>query len=361
MNNIAFIAFTRKGCLLAQRLADGLSARGADGFSASSISGPARFADELGIRAYDSLSTWTEEHFANEDALVYVGATGIAVRAIAPYVRDKFHDPAVVSIDEGGAFAVPLLSGHVGGANELARAIATVAGAQAVVSTATDVNGLFAVDEWAARNNLAIVERSVAKEVSAALLEGRTVGFYSDMQLDWEVPAGVVAVSAGEGIGNGSGGTADGGEPGRGIAVGFTVSLDDAISPFARTLHLVPRVVTVGVGCRKGCDPTALEEAVATALEKAHVSRHAITRISSIDVKRGEPAIEQLAEKIGCELRFYTSDELETVPGEFAASDFVKRTVGVDNVCERSALAEGGTLLLGKQAGNGVTVAIAAK
>ena len=108
---------------------------------------------------------------------MYVGATGIAVRAIAPYVRDKFHDPAVVSVDEAGRFVVPLLSGHVGGANELARVVAELCGGQAVVSTATDVNELFAVDEWAARRGYAIVERVIAKEISARLLEGASVGF----------------------------------------------------------------------------------------------------------------------------------------------------------------------------------------
>ena len=307
-----------------------------------SVSGPARFAEELGIQAYDSFAAWTAERFAREDALVFVSATGIAVRAIAPHVRDKFSDPAVVSVDEAGAFAVPLLSGHVGGANELARAIAGVTGGQAVVSTATDVNGLFAVDEWAARNNLAIVERVIAREVSAALLEGREVGLFTDEQLDWKVPPGVVS-----------------GEAAREVSVGFAVSLDDTIKPFPQTLHLVPRIVTVGVGCRKGCDPAVLEQAVEDALREAKVSQYAVVRLATIDVKRGERAIELLAQSRGWELRYYTADELAAVPGEFTPSDFVKRTVGVDNVCERAALLEGGALMMGKRAREGTTVAIA--
>jgi len=207
-HSLSLIAFTRRGCLLARCLAAHLGERepgaggghagAAEGGVSVSVMGPARYADELGIEAYESLAAWTAERFSRDDALVYVGATGIAVRAIAPHVRDKFSDPAVVSVDEAGAFAVPLLSGHVGGANDLARAVAAVTGGQAVVSTATDVNGLFAVDEWAARNNLAIVERSVAKQVSAALLEGRAVGFFTDESLSWDVPAGVVPVASGE-------------------------------------------------------------------------------------------------------------------------------------------------------------------
>ena len=331
MQTIGIIAFTKAGCALAKKLADGL------GLGSGSVCGPARFADELGIDAYGSLDAWTQAHFATDDALIFVGASGIAVRAIAPHVRDKFSDPAVVSVDEAGRFVVPLLSGHVGGANELARDIAVITGGQAAVSTATDVNGLFAVDEWAARHGFAILERSIAKEISAALLDGRPVGFKSDFELD-EKPSGVTE------------GAAD---------IGFVVSLDDSAMPFPRTLHLVPRVATVGVGCRKGTDPSALEQAVADALAEANVSAKAVTAIASIDVKKDELAILELASKMGWSPVFYTADELAAVPGEFSSSDFVKRTVGVDNVCERAACASGGELVLGKQAGGGITVAIA--
>ena len=331
MQTIGIIAFTKAGCALAKKLADGL------GLGSGSVCGPARFADELGIDAYGSLDAWTQAHFTTDDALIFVGASGIAVRAIAPHVRDKFSDPAVVSVDEAGRFVVPLLSGHVGGANELAREVAAITGGQAAVSTATDVNGLFAVDEWAARHGFAILERSIAKEISAALLDGRPVGFKSDFELD-EKPSGVTE------------GAAD---------IGFVVSLDDSAMPFPRTLHLVPRVATVGVGCRKGTDPSALEQAVADALAEANVSAKAVTAIASIDVKKDELAILELASKMGWSPVFYTADELAAVPGEFSSSDFVKRTVGVDNVCERAACASGGELVLGKQAGGGITVAIA--
>ena len=331
MQTIGIIAFTKAGCALAKKLAEGL------GLGSGSVCGPARFADELGIDAYGSLDAWTQAHFATDDALIFVGASGIAVRAIAPHVRDKFSDPAVVSVDEAGRFVVPLLSGHVGGANELAREVAAITGGQAAVSTATDVNGLFAVDEWAARHGFAILERSIAKEISAALLDGRPVGFRSDFELA-EKPSSVTE------------GAAD---------IGFVVSLDDSAMPFPRTLHLVLRVATVGVGCRKGTDPSALEQAVADALAEANVSAKAVTAIASINVKKDELAILELASKMGWSPVFYTADELAAVPGEFSSSDFVKRTVGVDNVCERAACASGGELVLGKQAGGGITVALA--
>ena len=153
----AVIAFTRRGAALGRSLADALG---------GSLHVPARFAPEVGAEAYASLEGWTAWAWARADALVFVGAAGIAVRAIAPHVRDKFSDPAVVSVDEAGRFVVPLLSGHVGGANELARRVAALTGGQAAVSTATDVNGLFAVDVWARERGMAITDRVLAKEVS---------------------------------------------------------------------------------------------------------------------------------------------------------------------------------------------------
>lgn len=337
MKSIALIAFTQKGCNLAREIARGLSAYARYEAARFSVSGPARFAEEAGVEAYDSLARWTAEHFPSDDALVYVGATGIAVRAIAPHVKDKLKDPAVVSIDEAGMFCVPLLSGHVGGANELARAIAAIVGGQAAISTATDVNGLFAVDEWAARNGLAIVERTVSKEIAAALLAGTPVGFRADFDLDWELPDGVTEGEA---------------------PVGFVVSLDETAQPFPRTLHLVPRIATLGVGCRKGLEPQVFERVVIDVLREARVSPRAVATIASIDVKSDEQAILQLAESRGWNTRFYTAEELAAVPGEFPHSDFVERTVGVGNVCERAACAAGGKLIAGRHAQDGVTVAL---
>ena len=115
-----------------------------------------------------SMEDWTAEGFRNREDLVFIGAVGIAVRAIAPHVRSKVTDPAVVAVDESGTFAVPVLSGHLGGANDLARRIATVCGAVPVVTTATDVNQRFSIDEWAARRGLSIESMDAAKRFSAA-------------------------------------------------------------------------------------------------------------------------------------------------------------------------------------------------
>ena len=136
----AYLAFTAKGEALARRLAEALPG------SVSRCGGDV------------TLKGWTAEHFAQDEALIFVGAVGIAVRAIAPHCKSKTTDPAVVVVDECGRFAVPILSGHLGGANDLARAIAAVCGAVPVITTATDANGLFAVDEWAKAQGCAVLE-----------------------------------------------------------------------------------------------------------------------------------------------------------------------------------------------------------
>ena len=156
--NCAYLAFTAKGLALAQQLAQTCP---------GSVS-------RCGLGGV-TLAEWTAQQFAAADALVFVGAAGIAVRAIAPHCQSKATDPAVVVLDECGRFAVPLLSGHLGGANDLARRLAAACGAVPVITTATDANGLFAVDEWAKKQNCAVWETPRIKLVSGALLAGKTV------------------------------------------------------------------------------------------------------------------------------------------------------------------------------------------
>ena len=130
--------------------------------------------------------------FRESDALIFVGAAGIAVRGIAPYIMDKYTDPAVVSVDEFGRYAMPLLSGHVGGANRLAELTAEITGGIPVISTASDLNHVFAVDVWAEKHFLTITDRVLAKEVTAALLRGENVGFFSDVPVQGELPEGLI-------------------------------------------------------------------------------------------------------------------------------------------------------------------------
>lgn len=317
----AYLAFTAKGEALAHRLAEALPG------SVSRCGGDV------------TLKGWTTEHFAQDEALIFVGAVGIAVRAIAPHCRSKATDPAVVVVDEGGNFAVPLLSGHLGGANALARALAKACGAVPVITTATDVNGLFAVDLWAKAQNCAVLEPERIKHVSGALLAGQTVRYWSPWPVAGETPAGVKKADAPE-------------------AADFALTL----TPQGGALHLVPRIGVLGVGCRRGTTARQLEEAFAAFCAASGLSPAAVCAAASIDLKKDEPGLAAFCKAHGWPITFYPADELRAVPGQFTPSAFVASVTGVDNVCERSAVkASGGTLLLPKTAGGGVTLALAVR
>ena len=136
------------------------------------------------------------ERFSSMDALIFIGACGIAVREIAPYLVSKKTDPAVLCIDEKMQFVIPMLSGHIGGANDLARRLAAALGASAVITTATDVNGKFAADAWAAKNECAISSMLLAKKVAAEILE-RDVPLVSDFPIKGALPGGIVEKTQG--------------------------------------------------------------------------------------------------------------------------------------------------------------------
>lgn len=341
---IGIICFTKGGAGLCVRLCALLSQEGYDcqGYV------PERFFQEKWegngvVCQSQTLSEWTGSMFREGRDMVFIGAAGIAVRAIAPYVKDKMRDPAVLVVDERGDFVIPLLSGHVGGANELAVRIGQGVGAYPVLTTATDVRGLFAVDVFAVKNNLAITDRELAKKVSAFLLEGKKVGFFSDF------PFG----DGPEGMWIPEGCTCEEGELNLWITVGTEKRFEN------RCLHLVPRCITVGVGCRRGTDEKRLEDEIEAALREGGIHPAAVKRLATIDVKSDEPGLLALAEKKGWELKLYPSDRLMKVEGSFQESDFVMRTVGVGNVCERACMVEGGVLVMHKRAGHGVTVAAA--
>lgn len=330
--SIALTAFTRRGVTLALRIQDVLG----EGI----VWTLPKFA-RAGVFCYDFLSQWTEERFAAGDDLIFVGAAGIAVRSIAPFLRDKRSDPAVLVMDEGGRFVIPILSGHVGGANALAHRVAQAIGAVPVITTATDVNGRFAVDQWAAEHDISIPNPAAAKAISAALLAGKTVGFWS------ELPHGPLPQGVAEGI----------------MIPGFALTCQEDSRFPAGALVLHPKLLTIGVGCKRGVQAECLEKALTSALSERNLSQDSIAALATIDRKRDEPGLLELAQKWRLPLRCFSAEELNAVPGAFTQSAFVRSVTGVDNVCERSAVlaAEGGELLVPKRAGDGITVAIAQK
>lgn len=307
--NTAIAAFTERGVNLALRIAN---------FTGGEVFVPERFSRD-GVNVIGSpLSEWAGEMFHDVRALIFVGACGIAVRAIAPHVASKMKDPAVVVVDEGGRFVVPLLSGHIGGANEIARKIAGFLEAVPVITTATDVNNVTAVDEWAVQHDHIIENPERIKNVSGSLLEGGNIG----VAVTWEnIPV-----------------------------------------PFPVTLMLRPKVLVLGAGCNRNTDPAEFESSAMDFLNGAGVSVLSLKALATIDIKRDEPAMRIFAEHHNIGFMTFTAEALNAVEGDFTVSERVRHFTGTDNVCERACVlcaGEGAVLMRSKTVYNGITFALA--
>ena len=279
--------------------------------------------------------------FERSDAFVFVCACGIAVRAVAPYLGTKADDPAVIVMDDCGKFVIPVLSGHIGGANRLAEVIAEKLGSEAVITTATDVGGRFSPDSFAVANDLIITDLKAAKEIAAEVLDEEKIGFYSDYR-----HSGLPAELTEFGV----------------CRTGICVSRDKDKKPFPVTLNLVPRNVVLGIGCKKETSLEIIKKAVTEALDQYNIDIKTVSEVATIDIKKNEAGLCEFCESIGTRLNTYTAEELMSVSGDFDSSDFVLETTGADNVCERSAvLCSCGKLIMKKTVYEGVTVAAAEK
>jgi cobalt-precorrin 5A hydrolase len=330
---VAVFAYSRQGCKTARKVMGYFSGDEVRAYTMERFEEPDFGAIERPSKPF------YEPIFAWSDAMVFVGAVGIAVREIAPFIRSKLTDPAVVSMDELGHYVIPLLSGHIGGANDLALSLAEVVEGTPVVTTATDINKKFSVDAWAARKGLAITNLSIAKSVSAEILE-RPVPVKSDFPVVTELPNGVVAAEEGK--------------------IGIYISCSKE-KPFEETLLLVPPVLHLGIGCRRGTPVEKFREAVDSVLKEYNIHPKAIKQVTSIDIKSNEEGLLEFCKERNLPAVFYTAEQLWEVPGEFTPSQCVLRFTGVDNVCERSSMIGAEKLLVKKTIRNGVTVAIAAE
>ena len=338
---IAIISFTDKGKSLAKNIAERYCALGFE----CSVSSAKKDLSENYVKTED----WVCKNFKSGNFLLFIGACGIAVRAIAPFVKDKASDPAVVVMDEAATFAIPILSGHLGGANDFARKLSELTGAQPVITTATDVNNLFSVDSFAKENSMKISDMLLAKEFSARLLKEKECKLLlPDEIFDCLRTEGAVPKE---------------------LALAKTSESDQAmlkvlVSPFKNlesepVLSLVPKCIVLGVGCRKGKDSKDFKDFIFRELNKISLDINSIAALCSIDLKRDEEALLSFSKDYGLPLRFFSSEELSAVKGDFSPSAFVKEVTGVDNVCERSLFAYGAKkIILGKCKFDGMTLAV---
>ena len=359
--------FTDEG----KRLAERISGEGEDAFQEISYTDGRK----------ESLAGWTKKHFRTGQILLYVGACGIAVRAIAPYVQSKQTDPAVLVADERGRFVISLLSGHLGEANSYAEIVAGLTGGQAVITTATDVNGLFAVDVFAKKNGLILTDFKTAKDFTAKLLKTKKgILVIPKPYRKWITVSGKIPEElaiAGEESEAGTNRTEVQEahlNPGKESCLpqlllspqaavhGTDSPLESEgtapLLPPAR-LQLIPPCLILGVGLKKGKTEQELLAFIRKVLQANGLLEEAIGQVASIDLKKDEPALWMAAETYGVPLRFFTAEELMQVKGEFSKSAFVQAVTGADNVCERASIAAGAEeILVPKTAENGLTLAI---
>lgn len=357
---LSVISFTENGKQLSQSIAQLLEGELEIRLYTKYEAGDADGMDKDILFVKTSVGDWTGEWMQEQDALLFIGACGIAVRAAAPHLTDKLQDAPVLVMDEKGKYVIPVLSGHMGGANELANQIAAKTGAQPVLTTATDLNQKFAVDLFAKRNRLYIANKDGIAKVSSKVLAGKEItmsvedghkiiGKEPGIRLIPYPPAGfadVVVTSKNDRLHD---------------------TLEDRLNDrlnhrLDASLLLLAREYVIGFGCKRGKNADEIDRFITKTLKEMGIFIWQIFSLSSVSQKREEQGILTWCRKEGIPFFTYTSEELQEVNGNFTKSLFVKDQVGVDNVCERAAIkacGEDGTLILTKTAENGMTIAIA--
>lgn len=310
----------------------------------------------LGHRPYELLSTLIREKFSCYEGFIFIMATGIVVRVIAPYIQDKRIDPAVIVMDEQGQYAISLLAGHIGGANELAQLIGEAVGAVPVVTTATDVSNKPAADVLAVKLHRTIQPFLALKKINGAIVHGEQVRFFLDERLPNQEFYIQTAKKLGirlEPITEMNAAEYDG-------AVLIT---DETVKINKPHIYLRSIPLAVGIGCRRGTPPADILQAVREACHSIGADINQIAMIGSTVVKQDEAGLLAVIEQLNVPSRFFTNEELQTCIDEYEleVSSFVQKQIGVGNVCAAAAILTGQTnkLLLPKTKYKNVTVAIA--
>ncbi|WP_413738874.1 cobalt-precorrin 5A hydrolase [Sodalis sp. RH21] len=306
---------------------------------------------------HGTLAHTVAEVFNAYSALIFICATGLTVRVIAPLIKDKFSDPAVVVIDDQGQHAISLLSGHMGGANALTRYIAGLMGAEPVITTATDVNQLAAVDILAQQLNATMIDfRQNVKKLNQLMVCGGKVGLFWDqtslatIKMHWPEEycdtRGLVLVTDLDDLPE--------------LDALLYVSLHDTVPDVPVPVYkLVPRCVVAGIGCRRDTPPSTVSRLLAQQLASQHIDPLALRAIGSVSIKSDEPALRNLANQCCVPFETYSVEILKPVAAHFPVSDFVRRVVGIGSVSQPVAwLMSNGRLVGDTLRTQGVTITL---
>ena len=341
-DNIAVWALTPGGAVLGERIVRRWPGN-ADLYLSRRLS-----KDRSGCKTFERLADTLASDFNTYGGHVFIMATGIVVRLTAPLLQHKTLDPAVVVVDEKGRYAVSLISGHVGGANRLAEQLAALTGAAPVITTATDVNELPAVDFLAVENDLVIENPWAIKVVNMAVLEGRKIRLHDPYRiLQHQLPkAKVVAF----------GFPAAAGIPG--------IFIDDT-KPWPplpdEVLVLRPKSLVAGMGCNRGTSAAELLDLLLKTLDRFGLAVKSLQTLATVDIKKDEPGLTALAAGLGISIRYFDKQELNSVQNVPRPSAAVEKHIGVRSVCEAAAIlaSRNGNLIVCKQKTPNATLAIA--
>ena len=289
----------------------------------------------------DNFRDKVRECFDSHEVLVFVMAAGIVIRTIAPLIKSKTTDPAVILVSQDGRYVISLLSGHLGGANEETGRIAELIGAQAVITTATDVQNVVSFDVFAKKNNLAIENIDNLKYISSSLLDGNSIDLISDIRITG-VPEYINVSRKSENE--------------------YAVCISDRITDDAfhkKVLYLRPKDIVIGIGCKRNISSDYLDSCFQIFLETNRLSLHSVRYVSTIELKKNEPALLEMCRKYGLELRIADLKDIEKHASGFEQSEFVMKVTGVPSVAEGSAfvISEQGEKIKGKTKFSGVTMA----
>lgn len=282
-----------------------------------------------------------EKLMKNYDAIIFISSTGIAIRSIAPFIKNKTEDPAVVVVDILGKYVISLLSGHLGGANELSKKIAKIIDAEAVITTATDNLNLKSPDVIAKENELIIDNMKKAKCISALMVNGENIAF-KDEENVIELPKGYTANL----------------QIARGIVyvtnkLDYLKGYDDIVK-----LKLIRKNIIIGVGCRKDYSVETMKVIVREKLKEYNMDERAVKTVASSSVKSEEKAIVELARFLGAQFKTFSNGNIKTVQYKYRGSKFVEDHIGVKAVCEPCVELSGGTIIVNKLNLSGMTLCI---
>ncbi len=344
---LSIISFTSQGLRLSQKILEGMGQERAALYTKCSMAKEEGL-PPLAAFVEEPLGVWAGRQMEEKNALLFIGACGIAVRAVAPSVINKLKDSPVLVMDEFGAYVIPILSGHVGGANALALELAKGTGAAPVITTATDLHKQFAVDLFAGRNHLHIANKDGIAKVSAKVLAGKEITLSVETGHLDPLSRGVKGVRLCS-------------YPPREAVDILVTGEEDAGKG---QLLLRPKEYVVGMGCRKGKEEEKIRAFMEKCLQENGIFKSQIFALASIDRKKGEEGFLSWSRKEGVPFFTYSAEELWQTKGSFCSSEFVRSQVGVDNVCERAALlacGPGGRLVQRKTLWDGMTLAIGKK